>query len=294
MANMERTKVCPVCGKPIKENQAITVCPQCGVAHHMECWEKNNGCFKRGCLAGGRHGISIEKIKEMQHTSRQERSPRSELPRHEKPRPETPRPRYIDPPRPEVQQAGAFNPSQPSSRSEAETEDIFMRCLIGSKKADYYGEKFSEMDRTGSKVSWNWMSFLFGAVWMVYRRMYLNTLLCWAIVILLSVLMLIPMVGFVLYLLSLIALYICMGLFGNALYKRHLEKKYFELKALPYECRIAESARQGGTSITAVAMYYLIGIPATTIVVSCIASLFAISVFGVYATNLLRELQNFI
>lgn len=42
-------KTCPYCKEEIKFGDSVTVCPECGTAHHAECWEKNGGCTTLGC-----------------------------------------------------------------------------------------------------------------------------------------------------------------------------------------------------------------------------------------------------
>lgn len=42
-------KICPYCKTEIKEGEAVTVCPSCGIAHHEGCWNENRGCTTFGC-----------------------------------------------------------------------------------------------------------------------------------------------------------------------------------------------------------------------------------------------------
>ena len=42
-------KVCPFCKTEIKEDDAVKVCPACGITHHENCWEENKGCTTFGC-----------------------------------------------------------------------------------------------------------------------------------------------------------------------------------------------------------------------------------------------------
>lgn len=44
-------KVCPYCGRPVGEGDAIVVCPACGIVHHQHCWEAAKGCTTPGCPA---------------------------------------------------------------------------------------------------------------------------------------------------------------------------------------------------------------------------------------------------
>ena len=42
-------KMCPYCKTEIKEGEIIKICPSCGMPHHIECWEENEGCTTFGC-----------------------------------------------------------------------------------------------------------------------------------------------------------------------------------------------------------------------------------------------------
>lgn len=42
-------KICPVCKQEINELDKVTVCPDCGMPHHTDCWEMNRGCSTFGC-----------------------------------------------------------------------------------------------------------------------------------------------------------------------------------------------------------------------------------------------------
>jgi len=40
---------CPCCEKAMTPTDEVTVCPDCGVAHHRACWEGNDGCTTQEC-----------------------------------------------------------------------------------------------------------------------------------------------------------------------------------------------------------------------------------------------------
>jgi len=44
-------KKCPYCQTRIEEGEGLTVCPECGIPHHVECWNENGGCTVWGCRA---------------------------------------------------------------------------------------------------------------------------------------------------------------------------------------------------------------------------------------------------
>lgn len=42
-------KICPVCKQEIKSFEKVKICAECGIPHHLKCWEKNLGCSTFGC-----------------------------------------------------------------------------------------------------------------------------------------------------------------------------------------------------------------------------------------------------
>ena len=47
-------KICPVCKQEIKSFEKVKICSECGIPHHLKCWENNSGCSTFGC---GQQGI---------------------------------------------------------------------------------------------------------------------------------------------------------------------------------------------------------------------------------------------
>jgi predicted RNA-binding Zn-ribbon protein involved in translation (DUF1610 family) len=41
--------VCPICQSDLQAGAAILTCPECGQAHHRECWAEVGGCSTYGC-----------------------------------------------------------------------------------------------------------------------------------------------------------------------------------------------------------------------------------------------------
>ena len=57
--------------------------------------------------------------------------------------------------------------------SEETNEENFKEEFETEEK--YYEKAFDHLEKTG-KHTWNWAAFLFGELWMAYRKMYLYTL----------------------------------------------------------------------------------------------------------------------
>nr|MBQ6241785.1 hypothetical protein [Lachnospiraceae bacterium] len=42
-------RICNYCGKPLKENDEVIICPACKKSHHVACWIAREGCSTEGC-----------------------------------------------------------------------------------------------------------------------------------------------------------------------------------------------------------------------------------------------------
>lgn len=120
--------------------------------------------------------------------------------------------------------------------------------------ADFYNKKFRIMMLTNSNVSWNWAAFLFGGCWLVYRKMY-------------GVCALYHLIGFIVRLIfqsgilagiASLVLWICFGIFGNAIYKRYVESHIIQAKNLDETSKKNYYIKKGGTKDSAVWIYIAI------------------------------------
>ncbi|MDP5238681.1 DUF2628 domain-containing protein [Uliginosibacterium sp. 31-16] len=151
------------------------------------------------------------------------------------------------------------NPYQPpkaeldgsTPQSEALNGDQALETFIGKKYA-YYTRKWEEAQRKGSIQSWNLSAFFLGFAWMAYRKMYKY---CGIFIAAISVETVLEMMLNLPQAISSgvnIGLAVCFGMFGNHLYKLHVEQKIREISAHGSPAQInAELARQGGTSVGA-------------------------------------------
>jgi hypothetical protein len=42
-------KICPYCKTPLQEGDAVAICSECNMPHHLTCWQENCGCTTFGC-----------------------------------------------------------------------------------------------------------------------------------------------------------------------------------------------------------------------------------------------------
>lgn len=113
------------------------------------------------------------------------------------------------------------------------------------KNLEYYGPKFSELRQKDSKISWNWASFLFGAHWLFYRKMYTYGAAY------LGISLIISFMGIFGNLLS-IVLSVALGMFGNWLYMDHLGKVIEKTKAEPSQAETLLTRHRGASYAIAI------------------------------------------
>jgi len=119
-----------------------------------------------------------------------------------------------------------------------------------------YLKKFERLDRSRFKFGWNWCGFLFGAKWMIYRKMYLQYFIFYFTPVLLELSAFLigptqPAIGAMLFLLTFpvcLILWIIGGLFSDYWYKRKIEKLMKEAEFLPADERREFARKKGGTS----------------------------------------------
>ena len=55
-------KTCPYCQFPIKGDSNLAICSQCGIPHHLECWQENGKCTTFGCRGEMSKEISSQEV----------------------------------------------------------------------------------------------------------------------------------------------------------------------------------------------------------------------------------------
>ena len=102
------------------------------------------------------------------------------------------------------------------------------REFIGSN-AEFYLEKWAKTASPGSAVSWNWAAFFLSGYWLAYRKMYLNVIIWFIVVAGLGGIMIATEFHHFFWTaiieLVLLCINVGLGMYGNALYYRHMRKK---------------------------------------------------------------------
>ena len=120
---------------------------------------------------------------------------------------------------------------------------------------EYYLNKFSSMEVSGKQTSWNWASFFFTDAWMLYRKMYKWFAITFIVQILIG--MFVPVLS--------ICLHILIGIFGNHLYKEHIQQLCTAGDLLPPDQKESHRIKRGGTSTKAICAYLIISLVLTVI-----------------------------
>jgi hypothetical protein len=123
-------------------------------------------------------------------------------------------------------------------------------ALIGDEAA-YYEQKFQMMRQFNTTTAWNFAAFFCGTFWFVYRKMYK-----WALLTVVA-----GMINIIIPFFPGLLVSVMIGVFGNSIYMRHIEKLAAQYNALP-ENEKPSLLKRGGTSGAAVgvaiALYILL------------------------------------
>lgn len=170
-------QLCTVCGKKFTDDDTIVVCPKCGTPHHRECYDKLGHCVNQDKHNEGyiwkpsestEKEVKKEAKKEVNNETQKTEQGLKSVPIDGKGQIKFP--------------AGMPQEQQDDLLKMAGYRKIEPTEKIGEVEVREYGEyidknvhkyipKFYRMQKTGSKLSWNWAAFLFPIPWLFYRKM---------------------------------------------------------------------------------------------------------------------------
>lgn len=255
-------KICPFCKTELKPSDEVVVCSACEMPHHKDCWVENQGCTTFGCVGtikAADNAISSVTTTQMDYddsvnpaqdevvfcTQCGTRNAAtfsfcsrcgSRLVTGSKHVPQRPVSTQADPVKPNPysysnQQSVPYQTGGGNGYQTYETTGIDpdVQKLVG-ENTQYYIPKFQVMKARGKTASWNWPAFLVAPYWMIYRKMYgLGAVILVADII-------VSLIDLGVLSLPVFGGYIALGIFGNSIYMRHLERKADQAKAMdePY------------------------------------------------------------
>lgn len=146
-----------------------------------------------------------------------------------------------------------------------EINESLVANFVGNNQP-YYVTKWKMMKKSGSKVSWNWSSFLLNTYWLMYRKLYVVAVIKFVVDLILGQLGTFGTVAS-------LALWVCMGLFGNYLYFQNMEKCLREAEALNEGERAIYLSKKGGTTIVPVVIMLVLYVALILIISVGVAAL---------------------
>ena len=143
-----------------------------------------------------------------------------------------------------------------------------LRAFVGPN-AYYYTQSFSKFTLTGREKfcgTWNWSCFGFTFLWMLYRKMYLLSLLTF-------VLFCLPGVNIVLHIVA--------GVVGNYLYYKHAKEKILEIRATQSSQNYAPVLQEIG------------GVNRWVIILGVFVTILITVLFAVFFSAIIASMQHF-
>ncbi len=208
-------RICPCCREEITEDDNYVVCSVCRTPHHTECWLKTKHCSEEGC-SGDSTSSGYGK---------------------------TDSPFYINVGM-EIVPEKSYDSEIALSDNSGIIEDFVTMALV-ERKAEYYLPKFTSMDKTNGKISFNLAACLFGWYWSIYRKLYIPAFILMASQLLVMNLPINPVFRYILAGL----LFLTNGLIGNYLYKKRIYRCREEAIRLKEPNRSAYIATKGGVDM---------------------------------------------
>ena len=137
------------------------------------------------------------------------------------------------------------------------SDEAYYKAVLGPKNQDYYLSQFTRFDSDG-KINplWHWPAFLVTFYWLLYRKMWFYAVvyffLSWVVMIPFGILgasmgSAVTVLGYLLYL---VAIFILIPMYANAIYYNHCNKIIAEIRASTHytQVQLEELAEKGGTS----------------------------------------------
>ncbi|WP_297430010.1 RING finger protein [Clostridium sp.] len=263
-------KICPYCKSEFKEDDDVVICSVCEMPHHKECWIENKACSTFGCTGTNMSAVSDGNSNRLLCTKCGSAYKEGDkfcstcgniILKSEQQEQCT----FVS----TQEQSFNYNESQNINQATVNTDEDIL-TFIG-KNQEYYFNKFQKFNLNNSKVSWNWASAFLGAYWYAYRKMFLFQFLYY-VIYLFGTFFIGMLIGGVFIvtrntnhallamfpLLVLFGPFLISGMFGNIIYKYHVEQHLKKAGYMDAYMKQNYLIKKGGTS--GIAVLVLIGI----------------------------------
>lgn len=277
---------CPVCNKPFESTDDVVACPQCGLPHHRQCW-----LIEKQCHEHDKHGTDEQWNRNTaSHKAEKKFTTPAEQPQHPQicPHCYTKNAEFAEfcthcgrnLKVVEWHSAQTTTANEPTISSD-NINDEELGALVGVN-TQYYLPRFHRIRESGNG-GWNWAAFLFGPLWLIYRKQYalggllflfqcildcaslwltypINTAASEAeILSAMAQMMENPMTlpAFFLSVLLLIA-HVLLGVKGNHLYLHHCTVRIQKARQETPDLSVTELSSFGGVSLGLTMFFYLL------------------------------------
>ena len=139
-----------------------------------------------------------------------------------------------------------------------EVKNQYLSAIVGKKFDIYYKEKYEKRPLNKIFISWKWPPFFFGYGWLLYRKMYLETIIIFCFLIIAGIIL--SILNFDRYLRGIYDLTrLILALIGNSLYYSKINRVIKKLDHIEPKNHNQYLRKQGGTNIvTAIVVEILI------------------------------------
>ena len=142
------------------------------------------------------------------------------------------------------------------------------RILYIQTNVETYLKKFNALEMKERKTGWNWCGFLFGPLWMLYRKLYGYAAFFYLAPIFIEVILMYISPSEMFYattnLLCTLVMYVCGGLYSDYWYKMKIDRLMQEGLRLNGEAK-AKHLKKGGTNFTLIAILMVIDFILSTV-----------------------------
>ncbi len=248
MSPQKQEKSCALCHAYLFEEDDVVYCPECGAPHHRECY---NSIGK--CALAEFHGTEnqYDKIKNQQTEAEVEPEPKDA----QEPREEYQVPFGMYSP---VDFLGGVKPDEPIDNG-ITAKQAANFVLSNTMR---YIPKFKKLSKF-SKVSWNFLAFLFPCEWFLSRKMYKNGIVAGVFEII-ATLFVIP--------------------FQNTLYN-------LGISGSMYSAQLVESISQNMDKISPSVVYVAFIGAIISLIVSVLSAIFGDWLYKKHTVNNIREIE---
>ncbi len=174
MSFYENTE-CPVCKKKFENGDDIVTCPDCGTPHHRECYKLVGHCVNRSL-----HNSDFSFIRE--HNSNQADNIKSvENDNYYVPQDQIesgndsrkfPNQDVSEKTLADIKAIIDSNSKFERDTDTIEGESVSDVAATVATNSNRFVNVFKRIDKTNKKTGWNWCAFIFGPLYLIFRKMY--------------------------------------------------------------------------------------------------------------------------